>query len=117
MTEHDRRAHVLRIEHVFDRHRVGAVPRQHFLDAFVNFQQTLGQRILGRGADDAALHEGGDAAVERNHTVPRDGGARIDPEHQRRAHASAIASSSISKLASTFCTSSSSSSASSNFMS
>ena len=63
------------------------------------------------------VSKGGDAAVKGDHAEPRDGGARIDPEHQRWAHASAIVSSSISKFASTFWTSSSSSRASSNFMS
>src|ERR1700733_11697375 len=124
MAQHGGRAHVPRVEQVFDgqRHRLGA--RDPLLHALVDRLQARWESVVGACANDAALDERGldhRRASTPNDAVACDRATGVDPENHHGGgapvYAPARSGTSISKLASTFWTSSRSSSSSSSLIS
>jgi len=111
MPENDCCPDVSGVKHVFNRQHVWMVSLDQVNDAIVDVSQTLGEWVTRPRTNDAALDEHGLAWTchASYHAVPS--GRRAGVEAQDR-HARAMSATSMSKFASTFCTSSSSSSSS-----
>ena len=61
--QHNRRAHVARVEHILDRHGIRAMPFNQFRDAGVDVVQTRRQRVGGGRTNHSALKQRRGAAV------------------------------------------------------
>src|SRR6266566_7441247 len=85
MAEHDRGAHVSRVEDVFDGKDVWLVTANQLQNSVVDLRQPLGQRITRFRADHAALDQSERIApFLPNYAVARDSGPGIDAKYDDR---------------------------------